>query len=125
MKDRVEKPWGHEIIWARTPAYVGKLLFIRKGHKLSLQYHNVKEETIYLHAGEMLLTVDEGGALRVKALRPGDEHHIAPRVRHRMEALQDCTVFEVSTNHLDDVVRLEDAYGRAAPPAGRGGGSPA
>ena len=116
MKHRVDKPWGHEIIWARTGRYAGKVLFIRKGHKLSLQFHNRKEETIYLHSGEMLFTVDEGRGLDVKTLRPGDEYHIPPGTRHRMEAVQDCEVFEVSTPELDDVVRLEDAYGRA--PAG-------
>ena len=117
MKQRVEKPWGHEIIWARTDDYVGKKLFIRRGHKLSLQYHNEKEETIYLHSGEMLFTVEENGRLVVKTLRPGDEYHIRPGTKHRMEAAQDCEVFEVSTTQLDDVVRLEDAYGRATPNA--------
>ena len=115
MKQFVEKPWGHEVIWARTGDYVGKMLFIRKGQKLSLQYHNLKEETIYLHSGEMLFTVDEGGALVVKTLRPGDAYHIPPGTRHRMEAVQDCEVFEASTPQLDDVVRLEDAYGRVTP----------
>ncbi len=115
MKQRVEKPWGYEIIWARTDDYVGKMLFIRQGHKLSLQYHERKEETIYLHAGEMLFTVGDAESLSVKTLRPGDEYHIAPGTRHRMEAVRDCEVFEVSTPHLDDVVRIEDAYGRAAP----------
>ena len=115
MKQIVEKPWGHEVIWARTGDYVGKMLFIRKGHKLSLQYHNRKEETIYLHSGEMLFTVEEGGALVVKTLRAGDAHHIPPGTKHRMEAVQDCEVFEASTPQLDDVVRLEDAYGRAKP----------
>ena len=113
MKHRVDKPWGHEIIWAQTSRYVGKILFIRKGHKLSLQFHNRKEETIFLHSGEMRFTVDEGGRLDVKTLGPGDEYHIPPGTRHRMEAVKDCEVFEVSTPELDDVVRLEDAYGRA------------
>ena len=117
MIQRVDKPWGHEIIWARTEDYIGKKLFIRKGHKLSLQYHNEKEETIYLHSGEMLFTVEQDGRLVVKTLRPGDEHHIPRGTRHRMEAVQDCVVFEVSTPQLDDVVRLEDAYGRAKPDA--------
>ena len=116
MQHRVDKPWGHEIIWAQTTRYVGKMLFIREGHKLSLQFHNMKEETIYLRSGEMLFTVDSGQGLEVKTLRPGDEYHIPPGTRHRMEAVKDCEVFEVSTPELDDVVRLEDAYGRA--PAG-------
>ncbi|HKY34019.1 MAG TPA: cupin domain-containing protein [Candidatus Polarisedimenticolia bacterium] len=113
---RVEKPWGYELIWARTPEYVGKKLVIRKGHKLSLQYHRTKEETIYLHSGLMTFTVGgESGPLAVVTLRPGESYHIPPGLRHRMEAVEDCEVFEVSTPHLDDVVRLEDAYGRAEP----------
>ena len=113
MPQRVDKPWGYEIIWAKTDAYVGKKLFIKKGHKLSLQYHNEKDETIYLHAGEMLFSVDEAGTMVHKTMRPGDAYHIRPGTRHRMEALADCEVFEASTTQLDDVVRLEDAYGRA------------
>ena len=113
MKKHVEKPWGHETIWAHTDAYVGKVLFIRAGQKLSLQYHKIKEETIYLFSGEMVFTVQEGGDLSVKTMRAGDEYHLPPGTKHRMEAVQDCQVFEVSTPELDDVVRLEDAYGRA------------
>lgn len=109
---KVDKPWGHEVIFARTPQYVGKVLFIRKGHKLSLQFHRVKEETIFIQSGLMLLTTEEEGRLVERRYGPGDSHHIPPGAKHRMEALQDCTVFEVSTPHLDDVVRLEDAYGR-------------
>ncbi len=110
---RVDKPWGYELIFARTQSYVGKILFIRKGHKLSLQYHREKEETIFVQSGRMLLTVEEEKSLVQKPLGPGERHHIAPTVKHRMEAVEDCTVFEVSTTQLDDVVRLEDAYGRA------------
>ena len=105
MQQRVEKPWGYEIIWARTGDYVGKMLVIRKGHKLSLQYHRMKEETIYLRTGEMLFTVEQDGRLVVRTLHPGDEYHIPPGTKHRMEATQDCEVFEVSTPQLDDVVR--------------------
>ncbi len=110
---KVDKPWGHELIFARTPQYVGKVLFIRKGHKLSLQFHRVKDETIFIQAGLMLLTAEEEGRLVERRCGPGESHHIPPGTKHRMEALEDCTVFEVSTPHLDDVVRLEDAYGRA------------
>ena len=85
---RVEKPWGFEIIWARTDVYVGKKLFIRRGHKLSLQYHREKEETIYLHSGEMRFTVQKDGALTEILMRPGDAYHIPPGVQHRMEAVQ-------------------------------------
>lgn len=115
---KIDKPWGYELIWAETRSYVGKILFIRKGQKLSLQYHEIKEETIYLQAGEMLFTTDEGGALVEKRIGPGECHHIPPGSKHRMEAVEDCTVFEVSTPHLDDVVRLEDAYGRTGGPSG-------
>lgn len=112
--ERIEKPWGYELLWARTDRYVGKVLFIRKGHKLSFQYHRMKDETIYLQSGEMLLTVQAEGAVApiTRAMKPGECCHIPPGVRHRMEAVEDCRVFEVSTTELDDVVRLEDAYGR-------------
>ncbi len=113
MPQRVDKPWGYEIIWARTDAYVGKKLFIRQGHKLSLQYHNEKDETIYLHAGEMLFSIGEQGRMVDRTMHPGDACHIPPGTRHRMEALTDCEVFEASTTQLDDVVRLEDIYGRS------------
>ncbi len=110
---RVEKPWGHEEIWAETASYVGKVLVIRKGHRLSLQHHRVKEETIRLASGRMRLVLeDDRGELVVHDLGPGDARHIAPGRRHRMEALTDCEVYEVSTPHLDDVVRHEDDYGR-------------
>jgi quercetin dioxygenase-like cupin family protein len=111
--ERVDKPWGHELIFAKTDSYIGKVLFIRKGHKLSLQYHEEKEETIFLQEGDMMFTVEEDGALVQKRLSAGDQYHIVPNVKHRMEAMEDCTIFEVSTTQLDDVVRLEDAYGRA------------
>ena len=94
MMQRVEKPWGHEIIWAKTGAYVGKKLFIRKGHKLSLQYHRLKDETIYVHSGEMQFTVEENGELTVRKMSPGESYHIRPGIRHRMEALTDCEVFD-------------------------------
>ena len=110
---RVEKPWGYELIWAKTKDYVGKMLHINKGHKLSLQYHKVKEETIYVISGKMLFVFEgDGGKLLEIELRPGEAHHIPPGKKHRMIAIEDCDVFEVSTPHLDDVVRLEDGYGR-------------
>jgi len=109
---RVEKPWGYELHWALTPRYVGKILHINAGHALSLQYHNVKEETILLWSGRMLFEIQEGGALVGKQMRPGDRVHVTPKTVHRMTALEDCDVFEVSTPELDDVVRVEDRYGR-------------
>ena len=113
---RVEKPWGYEIWWARTERYVGKILHVKKGESLSLQYHNVKEETIRIQSGRLLLEIgaaDEEGQLRRVDMGPGDVMHIAPRTVHRMTGLEDCDVLEVSTPELDDVVRLEDRYGRA------------
>lgn len=110
---RVEKPWGHELIWAKTKDYVGKVLHIKKGHKLSLQYHNFKEETFYIMNGSMTLVHEnEQGELVEKLMKKGDVHHMFPKKKHRMVAVEDCDVLEVSTNHLDDVVRLSDDYGR-------------
>jgi mannose-6-phosphate isomerase-like protein (cupin superfamily) len=112
---RIEKPWGHELIWARTERYVGKILHVRKGEQLSLQYHRRKEETIFLAAGRMTLVhfLREGDPPSHTEMRGGEAFHIPPGMRHRMIALEDCDIFEVSTPDLDDVVRLQDAYGRA------------
>jgi quercetin dioxygenase-like cupin family protein len=114
---RVEKPWGHELWWARTDRYVGKLLHVKKGHSLSLQYHEVKDETILVQSGRLLFEMRpagrEGEELTRHELGPGDSFHIAPGTVHRMTGLEDTDVFEVSTPELDDVVRLEDRYGRA------------
>jgi len=109
----VEKPWGHEIIWAHTDRYVGKILHIKKGESLSYQYHVVKDETIRLLSGALEMDVENGGARRTLRLAPGDCLRIFPGMKHRMAALEDCDVLEVSTPELDDVVRLEDRYGRA------------
>lgn len=109
----VPKPWGHETLFARTDRYAGKLLFIRAGHQLSLQYHEVKEETIYLQSGRMRFVYEEEpGRLDEIVLEPGDAHHIPTGRQHRMIAVEDCLVFEVSTPELGDVVRVQDAYGR-------------
>ena len=110
---RVEKPWGHELIWAHTDAYVGKILHIKAGERLSLQLHNVKDETIHLLSGRMRFEVEENGAMTARTLLPGESYRIRPGTRHRMAAVETCDVLEASTPHLDDVVRLEDAYGRA------------
>ena len=110
---RVEKPWGYELHWAKTDRYVGKLIHVNAGHALSLQYHNRKDETIYLHAGRLLFEIQEQGRDLVKReMRPGERVHITPKTVHRMTALEDSDIFEVSTPELDDVVRLEDRYGR-------------
>jgi quercetin dioxygenase-like cupin family protein len=109
----VDKPWGHELIWAHTDRYVGKILHIKKGHSLSLQYHRAKDETIYLQSGKMRFEhFRDGQPPQSTDLAPGDAFHITPGLRHRMTALEDCDVLEASTPELDDVVRLEDRYGR-------------
>ena len=109
----VSKPWGHELIWARTDRYVGKVLHIRAGEALSLQYHRVKDETIMVLEGELqLVYFADGEDPRSRVLAPGEPFHITPGLRHRMIAISDVDVLEVSTPELDDVVRLEDRYGR-------------
>jgi len=109
---KVEKPWGYELRWATTDRYAGKVLHVKAGHALSLQYHERKEETIYLWSGRLLFERGQGGTLAACEMRPGDRQHIAPKTVHRMTAIEDCDIFEVSTPELDDVVRLEDRYGR-------------
>ena len=110
---RVEKPWGYELHWAKTERYVGKLIHVNAGHALSLQYHNRKDETIYLHSGRVLFEIgDIDKHLVRREMRPGDRVHITPKTVHRMTAIEDSDIFEVSTPELDDVVRLEDRYGR-------------
>lgn len=111
---RVEKPWGHEIIWAHAEQYVGKILHVRAGHSLSVQYHNLKDETVYLQSGTMKYWVQMPGSgkLADQALAAGDAFRIVPGTIHYIEAVTDCDILEVSTPHLDDVVRLKDRYGR-------------
>lgn len=111
---RVDKPWGYEIIWAHTDRYVGKVLHINAGQALSVQYHERKDETVYLLAGEMKYWVQPDGEqeLRDMRLRVGDAFRITPGTVHYMEAVTDCDVLEASTPELDDVVRLKDRYGR-------------
>ncbi len=111
----VEKPWGYELIWAHTDRYVGKILHIKKGESLSYQYHKVKDETIHLLHGDMELEVEVKSERKILHLKPGDSFHITPGTKHRMNAVEDCDVLEASTPELDDVVRLEDRYGRIEP----------
>jgi mannose-6-phosphate isomerase len=110
---RVPKPWGYELIFAKTERYVGKILHINRGESLSLQFHEMKEETLFVVTGELKLTVEFDGDRRELPLRAGQAFHIPPRLIHRMEAIEDTDVAEVSTPELDDVIRLEDRYGRA------------
>jgi mannose-6-phosphate isomerase len=111
---RVEKPWGHELIWAHTERYVGKILHIKAGQALSVQYHERKDETVHLLSGELIYWVQlpGDGELRDQQLRTGDSFRITPGTIHYMEAVTDCDVLEASTPELDDVVRLKDRYGR-------------
>jgi mannose-6-phosphate isomerase len=110
----VPKPWGHETIWAQSDRYVGKILHINAGHELSVQYHNRKDETVYLLSGEIVYRVQRDGkdALDDVRLKVGESFRITPGTIHQMAALTDCDVLEVSTPEVDDVVRLSDKYGR-------------
>ena len=113
MGRRVEKPWGHEDIWAETDRYVGKILAITAGQRLSLQYHEKKDESIRVLSGRLRLELeDEHGTLQVIELGPGEGRRIPTGRKHRFGAIEDCELVEVSTPELDDVVRLEDRYGR-------------
>ncbi|HVU05310.1 MAG TPA: cupin domain-containing protein [Polyangiaceae bacterium] len=109
---RVEKPWGHELIWAETDRYVAKMLFVAKGQRLSRQYHRKKDETFFVETGELTLEIGQAPSIQTLELKPGDSFHCPPGTVHRMVGKTDVRVFEVSTPEIDDVVRLEDAYGR-------------
>ena len=110
----VPKPWGHETIWAQTKRYVGKILHINAGHELSVQYHNRKDETVYLLSGDIVYRVQRDGddVLDDVHLKVGESFRITPGTIHQMIALTDCEVLEVSTPEVDDIVRLSDKYGR-------------
>ena len=110
---RVDKPWGYELHWAKTDRYVGKVIHVNQGHALSLQYHNLKDETIYLWTGKITFEIEVNGVLTSREMKPGEAVHITPKTVHRMTALEDSDIYEVSTPELQDVVRLEDRYGRA------------
>jgi mannose-6-phosphate isomerase len=109
---RVEKPWGHELIWAHTERYVGKVLHVRAGHVLSLQYHNRKDETMHVFRGELILRTRPAATLEERRLQAGESVHIPPGLVHQIEAVVDSDVLEASTPELDDLVRLQDRYGR-------------
>jgi mannose-6-phosphate isomerase len=110
---RVDKPWGHELIWAHTDAYVGKVLVIEAGKRLSLQKHEMKDETIYVASGRLRLFLEDGdGTIVLEELGPGEHRHVPTGRIHRYEAIERCELFEVSTTELDDVIRLEDDFGR-------------
>jgi mannose-6-phosphate isomerase-like protein (cupin superfamily) len=108
----VPKPWGYETIWALTDRYCGKVLHINAGHALSVQYHDRKDETVHLLSGQLVYWVKVDGEMRDMRLQPGQSFRITPGTVHYMEAITDCDILEASTPELDDVVRLEDRYGR-------------
>jgi mannose-6-phosphate isomerase len=111
---KVEKPWGHELIWAEAEQYVGKVLFVKAGESLSLQFHREKDESWLVHAGRAKVELGSAGdaVLREEVVGPGAAFRFRPGTVHRVTALEDTTILEVSTPQLDDVVRLEDRYGR-------------
>ncbi len=110
---RVEKPWGYELVWARTDRYVGKILHVKAGQVLSLQYHNFKDETMYVLSGELILRTQPAGELISRPFKAGESVHIPAKLIHQIEAVTDTDVLEASTAELDDLVRLQDRYGRS------------
>ena len=113
VPSRVEKPWGHVRFWARTDRYVGKILHVKAGHVLSCQYHNVKDETMHVLRGELILRLGQGEGLTERRFSAGESVHIPAPTIHQIEAVVDTDVLEASTPELDDLVRLSDRYGRS------------
>ena len=109
---RIEKPWGYEVIWAKADRYVGKILHIEPGQVLSLQYHNKKDESIYVLSGEIILRTQQGDTVTERRVRAGEAFHVPPKQIHQFEAVVVTDLLEASTPELDDVVRLKDRYGR-------------
>lgn len=122
--EKVEKPWGHELVWSKTDRYAGKILFVKAGQALSLQFHKVKDEAWYVLSGRAKLELGAPGErmLNSEVVGPGAAFHLPAGTVHRLTAVDDTTIVEVSTPQLEDVVRLEDRYGRAEP--GREGPAP-
>jgi len=113
LPQKTEKPWGFELLFAHTTKYAGKVIFVRKGHRLSLQYHEKKDESIYVYEGKALMEIEgSDGHMVSTTVQPGYVIRIPPFTKHRLEAIEDTTLFEVSTPELEDVKRLEDDYGR-------------
>jgi len=110
---KTEKPWGYEVLFAHTLKYAGKVIFVEKGHRLSLQYHEKKDETLYIYEGKALLDIEEGGRIVSKEVGTGESIAVPPFTKHRLKAIEDTTFLEASTPELEDVVRVEDDYGRA------------
>lgn len=113
---KAEKPWGYELLYAHTPKYAGKVIFIKKGHRLSLQYHQRKDESMYIYQGKVRIEIEGiDGGMTSHIAQSGHSIRIPPFTKHRLEAIEDTTFLEVSTPELEDVVRVEDDYGRAQP----------
>ena len=110
---KIEKPWGYELLLAHTSDYAGKLIFVKAGHRLSLQYHQDKDESMYIYQGKVLIDIEgDDGKLVQSVAEPGYCIRITPLTKHRLQAIEDTTIFEVSTPELEDVTRFEDDYGR-------------
>lgn len=111
---KIEKPWGYELLIACTANYAGKIIFVKKGHRLSLQYHREKDETLYLYEGKARIEIEGSNGQLVQSIaQPGYCFKVPPLTKHRVEAIEDTTLFEVSTPEIEDIERLEDDYGRA------------
>jgi mannose-6-phosphate isomerase-like protein (cupin superfamily) len=114
LPQKTEKPWGYELLFAHTPKYAGKVIFVKKGHRLSLQYHEKKDESMYIYQGTVRIEIEEANGCMISKIAPsGYSIRIPPLIKHRLEAIEDATLLEVSTPELEDVVRVEDDYGRA------------
>lgn len=111
---RTNKPWGYELLFAHTDKYAGKVIFVRKGHRLSLQYHNKKDESIYIQEGRVLVELETDGKMVQTERSAGSCYRVRPLIKHRITAIEDTLLFEVSTPELDDVERLADDYGRSS-----------
>jgi mannose-6-phosphate isomerase len=119
IASRVDKPWGYQLIFAVTPSYAGGVDVVKKGQSLSLQYHEYRDETLYLHEGKLQVQVEDNeGAMSTFEVRPGWSIRFCATLKHRVTALEDSVIFEVSTPHLEDIVRVEDRYGRVEPNPG-------
>ncbi len=111
---KTEKPWGYELLYALSPKYAGKVIFVKQGQRLSLQYHEQKDESMYIYEGRALLVIEgSDGRMTTTEVGAGHSVRITPGTRHRIQAIEDTTLLEVSTPELEDVVRVEDDYGRA------------
>jgi len=122
LPQRNEKPWGYELLWAFTPQYAGKVLVVKKGYRLSLQYHAEKDESLYVQSGKVRFTLFPNGKMMESVGEAGFCIHFPPGTVHRLEALEESVVLEVSTPQISDVFRLEDDYGRVQAEAVAGAG---